>query len=82
MVDTKRTSVVLSALQVTLRILADMPECAETDVLRKRIADCESETKLWKSTSPTSAEREAVMKRVLWIHTAVAKLARERAPAK
>jgi hypothetical protein len=42
----------------------------------------ECETKLWKSTLPSAAEREAVMKRVLGIHTAVAKLARERAPAK
>jgi hypothetical protein len=78
-VETKRTSVVLNALAVTLRLLAEMPASAETDALRRRIADCEREAKQWRAAQPTPQEREGVMKRVLVIHTEVARL--RRAPA-
>jgi acyl-CoA reductase-like NAD-dependent aldehyde dehydrogenase len=76
-VETKRTSVVLSALQVTLRHLSEIPDSPEADALKRAVADCEREAREWRTTSPTAQQREALMKRVLALHLSVAKLGRE-----
>jgi hypothetical protein len=76
--ETKRTTVVLNALRVTSRVLSEVPESPEGEELRARLADCEKEAMAWRATAPTPEQRGAMMKRVLILHAAVAKLARER----
>ena len=63
--QTKRTSVVLNALRVTMRSLQAVPESPEAEKLRQRAIAFERETERWPSTSPSNYEREAMMKQVL-----------------
>ncbi len=73
---TKRTSVVLSALRVTMRSLAELPDSPEAEKLRSRALAFEREAEKWPSTSPSSYEREAMMKQVLALHIEATRLAR------
>ena len=79
---TKRTSVVLNALRVTMRVLDAIPDCPEVEKLRRRALVFEREAQQWPSTSPSNYEREALMKQVLVLHIEVTKLGRARASTK
>ncbi len=74
---TKRTSVVLNALRVTMRCLDLVPASPEAEKLRRRAQAFERETQDWPSNSPSPYEREAMMKQVLVLHVEVVKLGRE-----
>jgi hypothetical protein len=78
-VATKRTSVVLNALRVTMRVLDAIPDSPEAETLRDRVLAFEREAEQWPSTSPSHAEREALMKRVLALHIEVTRLGRTHA---
>jgi hypothetical protein len=81
-VQTKRTSVVLNALRVTMRCLQEIPSSPEADKLRRRALAFEREAEKWPSTAPSNYEREAMMKQVLVLHMEVAKLGRMHASMK
>jgi hypothetical protein len=81
-VATKRTSVVLNALQVTFKNIDAMPVSPEVDALRLRALACEAEAKRWPTSMPSAMQREAMMQRVLQIHIALAKIARETTASK
>ena len=80
--QTKRTSVVLNALRVTMKSLDAVPSSPEADKLRERARAFERETERWPATSPSSYEREAMMKQVLALHIEVTRLGRMHAAAK
>jgi hypothetical protein len=73
---TKRTSVVLNALRVTMRCLQEVPSSPEAEKLRRRALAFEREAETWPTTSPSNYEREAMMKQVLMLHIEVVKLGR------
>jgi hypothetical protein len=75
-VQTKRTSVVLNALKVTMRCLDGIPSSPDAEKLRLRALAFEREAEKWPATSPSNYEREAMMKQVLVLHMEVAKLGR------
>jgi hypothetical protein len=74
--QTKRTSVVLNALRVTMRCLEDVPNSPEAEKLRLRALAFEREAEKWPATAPSNYEREAMMKQVLALHIEVTKLGR------
>jgi hypothetical protein len=78
-VQTKRTSVVLNALRVTMRCLDLVPESPEAEKLRRRALAFESEAQQWSTKGPSVYEREAMMKQVLVLHVEVVKLGRTQA---
>ncbi len=78
-VQTKRTSVVLNALRVTMKCLDMVPESPEAEKLRRRALAFESEAQLWPTKGPSAYEREAMMKQVLVLHVEVVKLGRAQA---
>jgi hypothetical protein len=80
--QTKRTSVVLNALRVTMRCLQDVPSSPEAEKLRRRALAFEVEAEKWPATSPSNYEREAMMKQVLALHIEVTKLARAHGSSK
>ena len=73
---TKRTSVVLNALRVTMRSLDMIPDSPEAERLRDRVRFFEREAEQWPATSPSNYEREAMMKQVLALHIEVTRLGR------
>jgi hypothetical protein len=81
-VQTKRTSVVLNALRVTMRCLQQIPSSPEAEKLRRRALAFEREAEQWPSTSPSNYEREAMMKQVLVLQMEVAMLGRMHAASK
>lgn len=80
--QTKRTSVVLNALRVTMRCLEEIPSSPEAEKLRVRALDFEREAEKWPATSPSNYAREAMMKQVLALHIEVTKLGRMHAASK
>jgi hypothetical protein len=78
--QTKRTSVVLNALRVTMRNLQEVPDSPETAKLWRLAMEYEREAQQWPETSPSNYQREAMMKLVLALHIEVAKLARANTP--
>jgi hypothetical protein len=76
-VPTKRTSVVLNALRVTMRCLDMVPDSPESLKLRRRALAFEREAQEWPAKAPSPYEREAMMKQVLLLHVEVVKLGRE-----
>jgi hypothetical protein len=73
---TKRTSVVLNALRVTMRCLQEVPSSPEAEKLRRRALAFELEAEKWPAAAPSNYEREAMMKQVLALHIEVVKLGR------
>ncbi len=80
--QTKRTSVVLNALRVTMRCLHDIPDSPEAEKLRLRAIAFEREAERWPASSPSNYQREAMMKQVLALHIEVTKLGRMHASSK
>lgn len=75
----RRLTLVRDAIDVVLRRLAALPSTPDVDELRARAMECVHEADGWKAAAPTAEERERLMKRVLGLHTAVAKLERQAA---
>jgi hypothetical protein len=62
------------ALENVIRRLAALPRSADGDVLCLRAEDDLAQVRGWQYSHPTRYEREALMKRVLALHVAVANL--------
>jgi hypothetical protein len=69
--------VIREAVEVVLRHLASVPPSERTAQLQARLRDCVQETEMWSAAWPTRRELDALMKRVLALHTEVTKLERQ-----
>jgi hypothetical protein len=74
---TEWPSLVRDSLAVVLRRLSTLPLTPETEQLGLEVSDCLQQAKGWELSPPSVEHREALMKRVLAIHTAVARLERQ-----
>ncbi len=74
-VPDSKLDLLLDSVVSILRALATMPSTPEVRDLAHRALDCERKVKTWVEHPPTPDERETMMKRVLGLHTALAKLA-------
>jgi predicted lysophospholipase L1 biosynthesis ABC-type transport system permease subunit len=68
--------IVLAAIQTAVEPLAPLAETPEVRVLRMMAADFEAEVRAWTPDSPDDDDREIMMKRVLALNVAVAKVVR------
>jgi hypothetical protein len=73
---TKRSALILDAIQVALGELAKVSDCEEKRELETRARACESIVRGWKNAPPSSDEREATMQTVLSLHVSVTRLRR------
>jgi hypothetical protein len=69
-----KLDLLLDSIVSVLRALATMPSSPEVRSLADRALDCERSVKAWDERPPTPAEREAMMRTVLGLHTALSKL--------
>lgn len=76
--DSKRVALARDAIESVVRRLSTLPPAPEVEELRRRIEDCRQQVEEWANSASTVEQRESVMKHVLGLHTAVAKLERER----
>jgi len=74
----RRLALARDAIEIVLRRLAVLPASPEVEELRARAESYSREADGWSTSPPTVEERERLMKRVLGLHTAVAKLERQR----
>jgi hypothetical protein len=68
--------IVLGAIHTAVEPLAVMAETPEVRMLRMMAADFEAEVRVWTPDTPDDDDRELMMKRVLALNMAVAKLVR------
>jgi len=73
----RRLSVARDALDIVLRHLEAMAPSPKVEELRARAAEYLRELDGWKVSPPATADKDKLMKRVLKLHTEVAKLERE-----
>ncbi len=66
----------LGAIRTAVQPLESLEATVEVRVLRQMAADFEAEVRSWTSSSPDSDDRELMMKRVLALNVAVAKVVR------
>lgn len=74
----KRTGLALGAVHAALTALASLPDSAEKQRLLGEAESCARAVHSWVDRAPSDPEREAMMKRVLALHVAVATLQREK----
>lgn len=74
----KRLALARDAIESVTQRLSTLPPTPEVEELWRRIEDCRQQVDEWASSTPTVEQRETVMKHVLGLHTAVARLERER----
>jgi hypothetical protein len=72
--SSKRTSLVLDAIDLALAQLAKMPDSVEVRAWRVKAVAYEADAKDWSLAPPTAEQREAMMKKILGLHVAVTKL--------
>lgn len=72
----KRSALIIDAIQVALTELAKVPDCDAKRDLESRARACENIVMGWKTVPPSPDEREATMQSVLSLHVAVTKLRR------
>jgi hypothetical protein len=73
----RRLALVRDAIEIVVRRLSTLPPSPELEELRLRAEECLRQADGWAHRPPTVEEREAVMKRVLGLHTAVVRLERK-----
>jgi hypothetical protein len=74
--QSRRLAFVLDAIAVVLEALDGAPEGDEKERLVGEALRCEQCAKGWRDTAPTGEQREELMKRVLGLHVATARLRR------
>ncbi len=74
LVPDSKLDLLLDSIVVVLRALATMPSTPEVRELVDRALDSERMVKAWPRQPPTPDEREAMMRKVLGLHTALTKL--------
>lgn len=80
-VASKRTNLALGAVDAAVAALASLPDSGEKSRLLVEAESCARAIQSWPDRQVTSEEREAMMKRLLRLHVAVASLQREAAAA-
>lgn len=73
----KRLALARDAIESVAQRVSTLPPTLEVEELRRRIEDCRRQVEGWTNGAPTVEEHESVMKHVLGLHTAVARLQRE-----
>jgi|HubBroStandDraft_4_1064222.scaffolds.fasta_scaffold905114_1 hypothetical protein len=68
---------VKDAIEVVVRRLAALPQSVAVEELRVKIEESRREADDWKVSPPNAEERERLMRRVLRLHVAVAKVERQ-----
>jgi hypothetical protein len=74
----KRTSVLLEAIELAKKPLAHVAEGTERAELLREAEECARIVHLWAAEAPTGEQRDAMMQRVLRMHLTVARLCRGR----
>jgi hypothetical protein len=72
--QTKRTAVIVDAIEIALGQLGKLGDSPEVEQLRNRALSCVRSVQDWAQSPPTSEHREAMMQQVLFLHTSVTKL--------
>jgi hypothetical protein len=72
----RQLRIIRDAAALVVRGLQALPSSGERDVLLEQARGCLRTVEGWALESPTVKEREAVMRTVLGLHTAAAKLER------
>lgn len=76
--SSKRTNLALGAVNAAVAALASLPDSDDKRRLLVEVESCARAIDAWTGQPPTAEAREAVMKRVLALHVAVAGLQRIR----
>ena len=72
----KRTLLALDAVRAAISVLKGLPPSDESAQLLTVANGCENEVCRWRDAPPSAVEREDMMRRVLALNVAVAKLRR------
>jgi len=70
-------AVLLDNICTVLRALATMPTSPDVRTLTDRALACERTVKDWGNHPPTAEEHEAMMRKLLGLHTALGRLQQE-----
>jgi hypothetical protein len=70
-------AVLLDNICTVLRALATMPTSPDVRTLTDRALACERTVKDWGNHPPTAEAHEAMMKKILGLHTALSRLEQE-----
>jgi hypothetical protein len=73
-------TLVVNAVSIVLKDLERVCDSSEAHRLRAKAAACAKEAEAWRDHPPSVENREALMRRVLGLHTAAAWLGRARSP--
>jgi hypothetical protein len=73
----RRLALIQDAIEIVLRHLSTLPSSPDVEDLRLKAESCLQQAQRWPHSKPAPEERETLMKRVLAIHVAVAKLERQ-----
>jgi hypothetical protein len=74
--SSRRRSAVKDAITDVLARLTALPDSGEVEELRARAEEYQRERDTWTASAPPANEKEELMKRVLELHLAVAKIER------
>lgn len=77
----RQLSLVRSPIDVIVRRLSALPSSPRVEELRLKAEECLREVDGWLASPPTAEELNRLMRRVLKLHTDVARLEREMAGA-
>ena len=72
----RRLALIQDAIEIVLRHLATLPSSPEVERLRLKAESCLQQAQRWPELKPTPEEREMLMKCVLGLHMAAARLER------
>ena len=79
--QSRQMSFALDAIAAALEVLAGAPESEDKRRLISEAHACEEAAREWKQQAPSAEQREGLMKRVLKIHVATARLRRGAEPS-
>ena len=72
----RRLALIQDAIEIVLRHLSTLPSSQEVERLRIKAESCLQQAQRWPELKPTPEEREMLMKCVLGLHVAAARLER------
>jgi hypothetical protein len=75
--ESQRLTIVLDAIDVVLHRLSVLEPSHEVEDLRLKAGDCLQQLDGWQYSEPTTEQREALLKKVLALHTTLATIERE-----
>ena len=75
-----QAALVMATLRQALVAIATLPDCDDARRLHEQCRNYQALARAWDRTPPTSAEREQMMRDVLALHVAIARLRRKLDP--